>query len=170
MLLALWVLDPLLLVELDEPEPDLAEPPSSLLPPQLRSLPASPSLGFWLTALSPDALLFAEPDELLEVLDEPPDALPLDFPVLEPLDGLLDELLLGELLDELPLDFSVLALEPLLGVLDALLPDELPPDALLPDELLLEPPALAELEPPPLESSTGSTSTVSTGLSDGWLV
>ncbi len=85
---------------------------------------------------------WASPDALLVLPEVPP-----------------DELLLGELLallDDVPLDFSVLLDEPLLGVLDELLPGEL----LAP----LEP------EPPLLESSTGSASTVSTGLSEGWLV
>ena len=83
---------------------------------------------------------WASPDALLVL----PEELPPDEP-------LLGELLV--LLDDVPLDFSVLLDEPLLGVLDELLPGEL----LAP----LEP------EPPLLESSTGSASTVSTGLSEG---
>ena len=98
-----------------------------MLPAQLRSLPASSSFGFWLTALSDEPLEPVEPPLLLDELPLEPAEPPLDAPLGEaPLEPVLlaPLLLLAELsLDEpLPDGLGELVLEPL---------DE--PEVLLPD-------------------------------------
>ena len=179
----------------------LAAPLSSLLPPQLRSLPASASLGAWPTALpcpcepededSPlSALTVTLPPSLLSdalplvLMVTLSSSLPLAPALLGPLPVLVElPLVLGALLDEVLLVPDALELPDLFALLEpvfGVLPDEVVPDE--PDELfgllvllalgeLLE--ALLPLVSAPVElllcldSSTGSASTVSIGLSEG---